>query len=84
MKYPTLIPHLIPVEAPYITAARLAREKVCRERGLRPEEVGLFFLAPCPAKITEVKTDTGQVPLINEGNSYFFRIRSAPTGHGPY
>lgn len=65
MKYPTLIPHLIPVEAPYITAARLAREKVCRERGLRPEEVGLFFLAPCPAKITEVKTDTGQVPLIN-------------------
>ncbi|HPT67810.1 MAG TPA: [Fe-Fe] hydrogenase large subunit C-terminal domain-containing protein [Bacillota bacterium] len=65
MKYPALIPHLIPVEAPYITAARLAREKVCRERSLRPEEVGLFFLAPCPAKITEVKTDTGQVPLIN-------------------
>lgn len=30
MKYPTLIPNLIPIEPPYITAARIVREQIGR------------------------------------------------------
>lgn len=65
MKYPTLIPNLIPIEPPYITTARRVRERVVRELRLSPEEVGLFFITPCPAKITEVKAEDSSMPLIN-------------------
>ena len=65
MKFPSLIPHLIPVEPPYITAAKLVRERIECELHLRSEELGLFFITPCPAKITEVKTGDEEKPLIN-------------------
>lgn len=65
MKYPSLIPHLIPIEPPYLTAARRARESAAARLNLLPEEIGLFFITPCPAKITEVKTEASNGPLIN-------------------
>ncbi|HEX2952457.1 MAG TPA: [Fe-Fe] hydrogenase large subunit C-terminal domain-containing protein [Bacillota bacterium] len=64
MKFPTLIPNLIPIEPPYLTAARLARKSAAARLGLPNDAVGLFFITPCPAKITEVKTMNGG-PLID-------------------
>ena len=59
VRFPGLIEHLIPLEAPMVTAAKLAREEALQESGLKPEEIGVFFITPCPAKITMIKGDYG-------------------------
>ncbi len=55
ISYPRLIPHMVDLNAPFEEAARLAREKIMREKGLKSEEIGIFFITPCPAKITAIK-----------------------------
>ncbi len=58
-KYPNLLNHIIPVKAPVDIAARFAREEAVRKTGLAPEEIGIFFISPCPAKATTVKLPIG-------------------------
>ncbi len=53
--FPTLIPHVIPLNSPMEETGRLAREKAKAETGLADEDIGVFFITPCPAKITAIK-----------------------------
>lgn len=55
VRYPKLLPNLLPLIAPMEAAARIARKEAVEKTGLPPEKIGIFFLTPCPAKITEVK-----------------------------
>lgn len=59
VKFPELIDNLIPLEAPVEVAARLVRSTRCRELGLAPEDIGVWFITPCPAKMTAVKQPLG-------------------------
>lgn len=59
VKFPELIDHLIPIEAPVEAAARLVRAARSREGDLAPAEIGVWFLTPCPAKMTAVKQPLG-------------------------
>ncbi|SES65399.1 [Fe-Fe] hydrogenase large subunit C-terminal domain-containing protein [Anaerobranca gottschalkii] len=52
--HPDLIPHLIPVEAPLEIAGGLALEEGLK-KGYKKEEIGVFYISPCPAKVTAVK-----------------------------
>ncbi|ULQ60384.1 4Fe-4S dicluster domain-containing protein [Brucepastera parasyntrophica] len=55
-RFPTLIDHIVPVIAPMELAGRLAREKALtelREKGKKKPRIGVFFISPCPGKITE-------------------------------
>lgn len=54
VRFPNLIEHLIPINAPVELAAKLAREKAVKETGLAPEDIGIIFISPCPAKVTAV------------------------------
>ncbi len=38
--------------APVELAAMRAREEAVKKSGLSPEEIGVFFITPCPAKVT--------------------------------
>ncbi len=64
MKYPNLIDHLLPFDAPMEISARLAREQAREKTGLPDEQIGVFFISPCPAKRTAV------VSPISSDNSY--------------
>ncbi|HZJ78019.1 MAG TPA: [Fe-Fe] hydrogenase large subunit C-terminal domain-containing protein [Clostridia bacterium] len=55
MRYPNLIPNMVNLNSPMEVAGKLAREKAVKETGLKPEEIGVFFITPCPAKITAIK-----------------------------
>ncbi len=54
VKFPSLLDNLLPLDSPLGVAAKIARLRAL-ERGYRPEEVGVFFITPCPAKVTEVR-----------------------------
>ncbi len=57
--FPELIENIVPINAPVEEAGRLAREKAVVKTGLSPDEIGVFFISPCPAKITSFKQPIG-------------------------
>lgn len=59
VKFPGLLDHIVLIETPMEVSARIAREKAICKHGLKDEEVGIFFITPCPAKVTAIKQPFG-------------------------
>ncbi|MBQ5825605.1 MAG: 4Fe-4S binding protein [Clostridia bacterium] len=56
VNFPNLIDHVVPLNSPMEIAAKLAREKAKQETGLEDKDIGVFFITPCPAKMTAIKS----------------------------
>ena len=59
VRFPNLIPNLLPLNPPVEVAAILAAEKAIKETGLPREKIGIIFISPCPSKVTYVKSPLG-------------------------
>ncbi len=59
VRFPNLLEHLLPVLPPMEIAARMARNRAIEKTGLPSEDIGIFFISPCPAKVTAVKFPLG-------------------------
>ena len=59
VRFPSLIDHVLPFNAPVEVAARLARKQAIKKTGLSPEKIGTIFISPCPAKVTASKMPLG-------------------------
>jgi len=59
IRFPNLLGNVLPLAAPMEVAARLAREQAVAATGLKPEEIGIVFITPCPAKATAIKNPMG-------------------------
>lgn len=59
VRFPGLLEHIVPIDTPMEISARLARESVMKQQDLKDEEIGVFFITPCPAKVTAVKQPFG-------------------------
>ena len=57
-RYHNMVDNLLPVQAPADIAAQLAREKAER-KGIPPDDIGVFFISPCPAKVLALKEGIG-------------------------
>lgn len=66
VRYPELVGHILPLDAPMEVAARLAKEELVKE-GYPLAEVGVFFISPCAAKLTSVKNPLGRNKLHVDG-----------------
>ncbi len=55
IKYPNLIGNIVPLKSPMEISAAQARAEAVEKTGLKPEEIGIFFISPCAAKATFVK-----------------------------
>jgi len=56
LRFPSLTDHIIPMLPPMEIAARLAKERAMSEHPeLSPEDIGVCFISPCPAKVSYVK-----------------------------
>lgn len=56
MRFPYLCNNVMPILPPVEIAGELAREKAEREHPeLSPEDIGVCFISPCPAKVSYVK-----------------------------
>ena len=60
-RFPNLIPNLLPLCAPVDVAASIARKQAKEETGFEDSDIGVFFISPCPAKRTAVRS-----PLCHE------------------
>lgn len=57
--FPNLISNMLPLKAPIEVAAQLAVKKAMVETGFARERIGIFFISPCPSKVTYVKSPLG-------------------------
>ena len=56
LRFPSLSEHIIHMLPPMEVAAKLAKDKAISEHPeLKPEEIGVCFISPCPAKASYVK-----------------------------
>jgi len=53
-RFPKLIGNISKHIAPMEIAAIHAREEAVERTGLAPEKIGIFFITPCPAKVTAI------------------------------
>lgn len=60
VKFPGLVDNLIPIKAPIDITAMYVRNKFRKERQYKDEEVGIFYITPCAAKIAAVKSPVGE------------------------
>ncbi len=77
-RFPSLIDNILPLISPMEVAARIARKHFI-EKGYKDEEIGVFFITPCPAKVSEVfspsmveKSAVTDTVALNE---IFYKIR---------
>lgn len=59
VRFPTLIPRLLPFKPPVEIAAEIARKRAIEQTGLSSEDIGIFFISPCASKVTYAKAPLG-------------------------
>lgn len=59
VRFPELIGNIIPIQAPMEIGAKRAKETLIKKLGYSSEEIGVFFISPCPAKATSIKQPIG-------------------------
>nr|WP_319489095.1 [Fe-Fe] hydrogenase large subunit C-terminal domain-containing protein [uncultured Caproiciproducens sp.] len=55
VRFPDLCSHVLQLNSPMETAARLAKREAMKKTGLPHSQIGAFFITPCPAKVTAIK-----------------------------
>ena len=63
-RFHNLKDNLLRLLAPVDVAAKLARERALR-KGIPAEDIGIFFISPCPAKVAALKSTDGRPPLVD-------------------
>lgn len=79
VRFPYLCDNLLPILPPVEIAAKLAKEEAQKKHPeLLPEEIGVFFISPCPAKASYVKNPIGVDKSAIDGvlamNDIYFRL----------
>ena len=65
-RYPSLVENIVPVKAPHDLAAYYAIQKLEKE-GVKRDEIGIFYVSPCSAKMAAVKRPIGEPESIVDG-----------------
>lgn len=97
-RYPGLIENILPLRAPVEVAAQIAKTAAIKRTGYSFDEIGVFFISPCAAKMTTVINPIGSEhshidgvlsvkDIVNELAPFIHKITdieitSASTSHG--
>lgn len=80
-RFPSLYRNILPVLPPVEIAAKLARQKALDEHPeLKSEEIGIFFISPCPAKVSYARHPLGveksEIDEVLSMSDIYFRLIS--------
>lgn len=81
VRFPELCANVLPVNEPLHLAALMAKEEAAAKTGLPMEQIGVFFISPCPAKVTSAKSPIGiecsHVDGVLSASKVYFKMLSA-------
>lgn len=81
LRFHDLADRLLPQLTPADISAKIAREEAVKKTGYKPEEVGVFFISPCPAKVYALKTglcvDKPVVDGVFAASEVYFKLLNA-------
>jgi iron only hydrogenase large subunit-like protein len=66
VKFPSLVNHIIPMKPP-LDIAGLYYKEILKKQGANDDEIGLFYITPCAAKIAAIKSPVGEAKSIING-----------------
>lgn len=55
VRFPSLIDNIVKLESPMEVAAEIAKNRAVENLEIPKEDIGVFFITPCAAKVTSVK-----------------------------
>ncbi len=67
VRFPSLLPNVIHLEAPMSALAYYFREKVRKEKKIAPENIGIFLIVPCAAQVTATHQPEGTYKNLGDG-----------------
>lgn len=67
VKFPSLLPNMLHLEAPMSILTRFIREEVQRSKNLKEDELGVFLIVPCVAHVTAVHQPEGAYKHLQDG-----------------
>ncbi len=59
VRFPDLCDHVLPLNSPMEVTAMMAKREASDQTGLPKDQIGVFFITPCPAKVTDIKAPIG-------------------------
>lgn len=74
VRFPELIKNIIPIKSPMEIAAKNAKELASKYYGLDEKDIGIFFISPCPAKVTSINQPIGMSKSYVDGAFSFLDI----------
>ena len=66
IKFPSLLEQVLKIKPPIDASAVYFRKRL-EDEGIPPEDIGIFYVTPCAAKIAAVKSPVGQEPSPLDG-----------------
>lgn len=67
VRFPALIPNIIPLRQPMEIAAQMARRDYAKAHQVDPKDIGIFFITPCAAKMTAIRSPIGHARSAVDG-----------------
>lgn len=81
VRFPDLIPNIVDVRQPMEVAALIAKREFARKHGVPEEEIGCFFITPCPAKVTAIRSPIGHETSAVDGAISVLEIYGLLSSH---
>lgn len=66
VKFPSLVNNIITLKPPLDVAGMYYKQRLI-DQGVSPEEIGLFYITPCAAKIAAIKSPVGEESSVING-----------------
>lgn len=67
VRFPNLVEHVLPVISPMRAAAKIAKLQVHRDFDIPNERIGIWFITPCPGKVSAINEPAGYEDAIISG-----------------
>ena len=67
LRFPSLLPNILHLEAPMSMLSVYFRKKICKEQNLEEDEVGIFLIVPCVSQVTAVHQPEGTYKNLEDG-----------------
>lgn len=59
IRFPSLIPHILPLQSPVDIIAKKTKIETAKRLNIPCEDIGVFFISPCAAKVTNSRIPVG-------------------------